>query len=104
MVKEIQFQRSKQRIFAMDENYNVIGDWECRDDFVEGYNAQGQMRGSLHDGVHTNVSAELGRFGNPYGSFYIETNDPRERDINGGGSGLPDSYALRQGWVPTFGC
>ena len=38
MVKEIQFQRSKQRIFAMDENYNVIGDWECRDDFVPGYN------------------------------------------------------------------
>ena len=59
MVKEIQFQRSKQRIFAMDENYNVIGDWECRDDFVPGYNEAGDPRGSLPDGVYTNVSAEV---------------------------------------------
>ena len=73
MVKEIQFQRSKQRIFAMDENYNVIGDWECRDDFVPGYNEAGDPRGSLPDGVYTNVSAEVtnGAYGAAYGTFYI---------------------------------
>lgn len=106
MVKEIQFQRSKQRIFAMDENYNVIGDWECRDDFVRGYNEAGDPRGSLPDGVYTNVSAEVtnGAYGAAYGTFYITTHDPRARDIHGGGSGLPNPFAGRQGWVPTYGC
>lgn len=106
MVKEIQFQRSKQRIFAMDESYNVIGDWECRDDFVQGYNEAGDPRGSLPDGVYTNVSAEVtnGAYGAAYGTFYITTHDPRARDIHGGGSGLPNPFAGRQGWVPTYGC
>ncbi len=104
MIKEIQFQRANQIMYAMDENYEVVGSWECRDDFVAGTNDEGQARASLPDGVHANVSAELGNFGAPYGTFYIETNDYRERDIHGGGSGLPDSFAPYQGWVPTLGC
>ena len=106
MIKEIQFQRSKQKIFAMDENYKVIGDWECRDDFVAGYNASGDPRGSLPDGVYMGVWAEVtnGKYGSAYGNFYITSNDPRGRDIHGGGSGLPDPYADYQGWVPTYGC
>ena len=40
MIKEIQFQRSKQMMFAMNEQYQVIGQWPCKDDFVPGYNAQ----------------------------------------------------------------
>lgn len=105
-IKEIQFQRSKQTIYAMDEGYNVIGQWECRDDFIPGYNAQGDPRGSLPDGVYTDVSAEVtnGRYGPAYGNFYITSGDPRGRDIHGGGSGLPDPYADYQGWVPTYGC
>jgi RHS repeat-associated protein len=35
---------------------------------------------------------------------YINTNDPRGRDIHGGGSSLPDPYAPYQGWRPTYGC
>ena len=95
MVKEIQFQRSKQRIFAMDERYNLIGDWECRDDFVPGYNEAGDPRGSLPDGVYTNVSAEVtnGAYGAAYGTFYITTHDPRARDIHGGLIRLQDVKA-----------
>lgn len=106
MIKEIQFQRSKRRIFAMDENYRTLNSWECRDDFVPGYNASGDPRGSLPDGVYYNVSAEVtdGAYGPAYGNFYITSGDPRGRDIHGGGSGLPDSYADYQGWVPTYGC
>jgi RHS repeat-associated protein len=42
----------------------------------------------------------------PYGpnGSYIETNDPRGRDIHGGGSGLKDPYANKQGWRKTYGC
>ena len=105
-IKEIQFQRSKRTIYAMDENYNVIGQWECRDDFIPGYNAQGDPRGSLPDGVYTDVSAEVtnGRYGPAYGNFYITSGDPRGRDIHGGGSDLDDPYADYQGWEPTYGC
>jgi hypothetical protein len=35
---------------------------------------------------------------------YIDTGDPRGRDIHGGGSGLRNPYAPRQGWRPTRGC
>ena len=105
-IKEIQFQRSKQTIYAMDEGYNVIGQWECRDDFIPGYNAQGDPRGSLPDGVYTDVSAEVtnGRYGPAYGNFYITSGDPRGRDIHGGGSDLENPYADYQGWEPTYGC
>ena len=59
MIKEIQFQRSKQMMFAMDEQYQVIGQWPCKDDFVPGYNAAGDPRGSLPDGTYTSVWAEV---------------------------------------------
>lgn len=105
-LKEIQFQRSKKRIFAMDETYAVIKDWECRDAFVPGYNAYGDPRGSLPLGVYHKVTAEVtyGKYGEAYGNFYITSGDPRGRDIHGGGTGLPDPYAPYQGWVPTYGC
>ncbi len=35
---------------------------------------------------------------------YIDTNDPRGRDIHGGGSGLAEPFIDYQGWVPTKGC
>jgi len=36
----------------------------------------------------------------------INTNDPRGRQIHGGGSkfGVPGAYADHQGWAPTMGC
>lgn len=39
-----------------------------------------------------------------HGKTYIDTNDPRGRDIHGGGSSLDKPFAPRQGWRPTYGC
>jgi hypothetical protein len=39
-----------------------------------------------------------------HGKAYIDTKDLRRRHIHGGGSSLPDPYAPRQGWRPTYGC
>ena len=73
MIKEIQFQRRKKTIYAMDENYAVVGQWECRDDFVKGYNSEGDPRGSLPNGLYTHVHAEVtnGCYGPAFGNFYI---------------------------------
>lgn len=35
---------------------------------------------------------------------YIDTGDPRGRDIHGGGSRLKDPFLPKQGWAPTMGC
>lgn len=39
-----------------------------------------------------------------FGWAMVTTDDERHRWIHGGGSGLDDPYAARQGWVPTLGC
>ena len=105
MLKEIQFQRQKQMIYAMDENYEVIGQWPCHSDFFPGYNEEGDPRGSLPDGTYCSVTAEVtnGKYGPAYGNFYITTGDPRQRDIHGGGSDLEDPFADYQGWEATHG-
>jgi len=75
--------------------------FECRNDFF----SKGGQHEALPDGVYTLTADEPPAENNrAYGTFYIETGDPRERDIHGGGSGLDDSFAPRQGWLGTYGC
>ncbi len=103
------FSRHDQSMTIFDDENTPILVYECHDDFVAGENDEGQPRESLPDGNYT-VSAEepgksrAGSNGPAYGTFYISTGDSRGRDIHGGGSGLPDPFAPRQGWVPTHGC
>ena len=105
MLKEFQFQRSKQKMFAMDEGWHVFKEWECRSAFVPGKNALGQPRETLPNGNYYNIMAEITSiYGASFGTFYISTGDKRARDIHGGGAGLVDPWAKRQGWVPTYGC
>ena len=109
-IVEIQYQRSKQRIYAMDTdhngNYREVANYECRDAFYAGYNDDGEPRASLPNGVYEHVWAEIteGCYGASYGNFYITTGDSRNRDIHGGGIGLPCPFDPYQGWQPTLGC
>lgn len=108
-IVEIQYQRSKQRIYAMDTdhngNYREVADYECRDAFYAGYNDEGELRSSLPNGVYEHAWAEItDAYGSAYGTFYITTGDPRGRDIHGGGSGLNEPFSDYQGWQPTLGC
>ena len=90
--------------FITDEG--EVHEFECRHDFVEGYNEDGEPHESLPLGEYEcNADPiEEVNYGPAYGSFYINTGDSRERDIHGGGSGLEDPYDDFQGWVPTYGC
>ena len=100
---QLQFIRSKQRIYRMDSYGQVIKSYECRSAFVPGYNHLGQPRESLPNGLYW-CKADLISHGAAYGTSYIYTGDYRYRDIHGGGSGLSNPYAPYQGWVPTLGC
>lgn len=102
---QMQFMRSKQRIYLMNDQGQVVKSWECRSDFFPGVNEQGEPRESLPNGNYW-CWAEItyGKYGASYGNFYITTGDLRARDVHGGGAGLPDPYADYQGWLPTYGC
>ena len=107
MIQQIIFSRDAQEISAIGYDGNIIATWECRDDFVSGFNEEGEPRESLPNGIYTDLEADVydpGEQDQAFGTFYITTGDPRGRDIHGGGSGLFDPYAPRQGWVPTWGC
>ena len=103
------YNRELQAIVVMGDDKTVAAFYECHDDFIAGKNDEGLPRDSLPDGNYTVSAEEPGQSaadanGPAYGTFYIRTGDARGRDIHGGGSGLPDPFAPRQGWVPTHGC
>ena len=92
---KITFIRSENKISFQGKS------WECRPDFY----AKGGQHEALPNGEYTCVADEPpAENDEAYGTFYISTGCPRGRDIHGGGSGLDDPYAPRQGWVPTYGC
>lgn len=101
---KILFSREKQEITFISD-LGETKTFECRSDFVQGYNESGQPRASLPLGTYY-VSAEEppAEDCTEFGTFYITTGDPRGRDIHGGGTGLEEPKADRQGWIPTLGC
>ena len=65
---QLQFIRSQQRLYTMDDRGLVINNYDCRSAFVPGYNESGQPRESLPNGKYW-CKAEIGDFGAPYGTF-----------------------------------
>ena len=102
---KLMFSRQDQTIVFCNDAGIVVA-FECHDDFVHGYNEEGQPHESLPNGEYVVSAEDPGGTDNgpAYGTFYIRTGDPRGRDIHGGGSGLDDPFAPRQGWIPTYGC
>jgi len=95
----------EQDIITYDSDNGNQYQYECHHDFEEGYNEKGAPRASLPLGTYTASADEPPTDNGPaYGTFYINTDDPRGRVIHGGGSSLPDPYAPRQGWLCTYGC
>ena len=103
------YNRQTQTITATTDDGTVIAEYECRRVFWQGVNDEGQPRESLPEGNYIVSAEEPGQAaaeanGPAYGTFYIRTGDARGRDIHGGGSGLSDPFAPRQGWLATLGC
>jgi len=89
----------KQIKFVKDDRSDVA--FECHNDFF----SKGGAHEALPVGLYVLTADEPPAENNPaFGTFYIDTGDGRERDIHGGGSGLEDPFAPRQGWLGTYGC
>ncbi len=92
-------------IYWVNDEGEIENSYWCKDDFVSGQNEEGLERASLPNSDYEANAQEPGRqYGRAYGTFYIDTGDPRGRDIHGGGSGRPNPYAPVQGWNKTYGC
>jgi hypothetical protein len=119
MLKAIQVNTTKNRMYAMDENCNVIAEYEVGKDFWPGQNAAGQAYCNAPNGVYhikrENVyadgpysedgSRDLNGDVKPFGWGYIGLDD-RGHAIHGGGSNLgwPHSDAPMQELTKTNGC
>ena len=82
------YSHDEKRIYWVDDDGFIVKSWECRNAIAKGVNEKGQPRAPLPNGEYVATASKTGgRYGSPYGTFYIDTGDPRGRDIHGGGSG-----------------
>lgn len=109
MLQEIQINKDKRMVYAMDENYDVISRYPCSTAYYAGYNEYGQPYCNAANGTYSdnNVYAEAngeGHWERAYGWAYINIDD-RGHALHGGGSNLGDDYNLPyQPLLPTLGC
>lgn len=111
MLVEIQVNKTEQKVYAMNENYEVIATYPCSTAFYSGYNEYGQPYCNAEDGDYSDyVYAEAGGKENDeehctwYGWGYINI-DERGHALHGGGANLGERYNdPYQQLMPTLGC
>lgn len=111
MIVEIQVNKTKKEIYAMDENWRTVFICPCSIDFYEGYNEYGEPYCNALNGTYDNnyMYAEAkGQYADEeaYGWGYLDLGDGRGHAIHGGGSnlGYPQCYDEFQPLLPTLGC
>jgi len=111
-LKEVQVDKTKQRVFLLDMEYNVFADLPCSTEFYAGYNDAGEPRGNPVDGVYRDTVwvdidyPDENDLGMAFGYAYCNV-DSRGRALHGGGSILGEDDALapfQSRLVPTEGC
>ena len=119
MLKEIQVNKSTNTVYAMDEQYHIIGQYDMSKGFWPGKNSAGEPYCNAEDGAYHiqrgNVYADGPYSGDghrdlsgdvmPFGWGYIGLDD-RGHALHGGGSNLgwPDSDTPVQEFTKTHGC
>jgi hypothetical protein len=112
MLKEIQINKTKCEVYAMDENYQLIATYIMSADFWEGTNEYGEPRcnaevGTYKDNIYVCIDYPDGKdLSKAYGWAYINI-DERGHALHGGGSNLTyeDALSPRQSeLLKTYGC
>lgn len=112
MLVEIQVNKTQKKVYALNEDYDIIAQFPCGTAFYPGENEYGQPYSNAENGTYNDgcVYAEAGGPYNDeehctwYGWGYINI-DSRGRAIHGGGSNLGEAYNdPYQRLMPTLGC
>ena len=108
MLRQILINKTDRKVFALDENGDLISKYDCSTAYYPGYNEEGLPYSNAEDGLYegNNVYAEIYNDEErepAYGCAYINIDD-RGRALHGGGSCLDDPYEDYQELVPTLGC
>ena len=111
MLKEIQVNKTELKVYAMDEEYNIMATLPMSKAFYPGYNSEGLPRCNAPDGVYTDtVWVDVDWPDEPdleagFGWGYINITD-RGHALHGGGANLGWNGALEafQPLLPTQGC
>lgn len=108
MLKEVQVNKTEQKVYLLDENYDVFGVLPMSTDY---YQDNGN-RSNADDGVYRDTVwysidfPDNGELSAAYGYSYINV-DTRGRALHGGGSALGQEGALepfQSKLMPTLGC
>ena len=108
LLREIQVNKTKKVVYAMNTDYEVIAQYPVGTDFYEGFNENGEPYSNVDDGVYDIVRMDIDYpydLSAAYGWAYIQL-DTRGRAIHGGGSnlGYDMANAPYQELLPTYGC
>lgn len=108
MLAEIQINKTKRKVYALDQDYKIIATFPCGTSFYQGFNENGEAYGNAEDGVYNDGAVWAEAKGTDadepaYGWGYINIDD-RGRALHGGGSNLDDPYEPFQVLLPTYGC
>lgn len=111
-LKEVQVNKTEEKIYMMDLEYHVFAELPCSTEFYPGYNDAGEPRDNPADGVYKDTCWVDIDYPNEddycmaYGYAYLNV-DSRGRALHGGGSILGEEDALapfQSRLVPTEGC
>ena len=110
ILHEIQVNKMKKRVYALDENYEVYASFIIGTDFYDGYNENGEPYSNVDDGVYplNHVDVDYpNALTAAYGWGYINIDVERGRALHGGGSNLGYVGALepiQSELCATLGC
>ena len=104
MLVEIQVNKTKKKVYALDENYHVMAEFPVGTSFVAGFNEYGQPYSNVEDGVYNDGWVWAEAYGSEsqdevYGWAFINI-DSRCRAIHGGRNLEPYQDSLKS----TYGC
>ena len=109
ILHEIQINKTKKRVYALDENYEVYATFVISTDYYDGYNDNGQPYSNADDGVYSLNYVDIdypNALTSSYGWGYIGI-DERGRALHGGSANLGYIGAIepiQSALLPTLGC
>lgn len=104
MLREIQVNKSERKVYAINDESEIIAVYDCGTSYYSGFNENGEPYSNADDGIYNDEYVYAEVYGTDsddevYGFAYINI-DPRGRALHGGRDLEPYQPTLK----PTLGC